>query len=277
MQQRIDMIRTILAFLCGVGVTLAAVFFVGEPYSSGVALGPRVQQPTGSGGSAQEARDNGPALRSQSANTWEDVESRPISNSRARQSSESRAAMDSGDVQASRGGGIFANNAGRNSAAASRPADELDVEPAALGNASAFRRVPVAPEIAPLLDPDYAPASRRLHDELERQVRDPSWSVYMENQISAYLYGKQEILNNFSIPVVHCGTSICEVQAIGYGTGYSVWASATADAHVQPWFDFIGAGGPVRQSDGVTLIVWILQKDDSNQQEQSSTEESRRS
>jgi hypothetical protein len=134
-------------------------------------------------------------------------------------------------------------------------------------------------EIEPLLDPEYAPVSRRLHDELERQGRDPSWSAYMENQIAAYLFGQEEILNNFSVPVIHCGTDMCEVQAIGYGDagGYGAWARATGDAHLQPWFDFTGAGGPVKAEDGETLILWILQNDKSEQQVQSSTEESPRS
>lgn len=157
---------------------------------------------------------------------------------------------------------------------ASRTSDDTDQLSESENRVPSAFEVPVANELATaFLDPEsesYSPSSAENHRELEAQERDASWSAYMEAQIAAYLFSKEEILNQFSIPSIHCRVTLCEVQAIGYGPrAYPAWVAATADAPEQPFFqEFTGAGGPVRNLDGQTLILWYIRKETAEQQGQ---------
>jgi hypothetical protein len=120
-----------------------------------------------------------------------------------------------------------------------------------------FEPIPVAPEAEGLMTGDVA----ELHSRLEHELREASWSTYMEMQLAAYFGSKTQMLQQFNIQLIQCRSSMCELQAVGYGPDtYLNWVAATNDMYDQPWFEFSGVGGPVATKDGVTVILWIFHK-----------------
>ncbi len=107
------------------------------------------------------------------------------------------------------------------------------------------------------LDGNLADAHRRL----ERETADNAWAPYMEQQLLAYYGSKLQLSQEFSLPIVVCRQTMCEVQAIGYGEmPMQTWMSQTADFRNQPFaaeFSNVGVGvmgvGPDAQA--VILIL----------------------
>lgn len=117
-------------------------------------------------------------------------------------------------------------------------------------------------DIRPLLE--KAPLSG-FHRRFRNEIKDPSWSEYMESQILAYLQTKPE-LAAFDIRRVACRRTICEIQVIGYGSeAHAVWVSQTHDLPLQPWFDFSGISQGAQnispELNDVMAIVSVLHKD----------------
>jgi len=116
--------------------------------------------------------------------------------------------------------------------------------------------VPILPGIE--LSGDMA----MFHVMLEEEVRDESWALSMETELYNYFFASsQELANNFGVPNVVCRTTVCEIQAIGYGDGsLEVWQTATSDLDSQPWADDIIqmrlGGNPIEpDSEGLVLVI----------------------
>jgi len=84
----------------------------------------------------------------------------------------------------------------------------------------------------------------------------------METELYNYFFASsQELANNFGVPNVVCRTTVCEIQAIGYGDGsLEVWQTATSDLDSQPWADDIIqmrlGGNPIEpDSEGLVLVI----------------------
>jgi len=112
------------------------------------------------------------------------------------------------------------------------------------------------PEIADMLDTKNP---RPLQTRYEADEREDSWAAYMEGQLAAYFAQKPE-LAQFNISRIDCRTSICEIQAIGYGTdARAAWTVATADIIQQPWHDFKQMSMSTRDPQpGIFAVVLVL-------------------
>jgi hypothetical protein len=97
---------------------------------------------------------------------------------------------------------------------------------------------------------------------MEKEVRSTFWSAHMEAELGTYLLGNPELAAQFTFPVIQCRSSMCEVQAIGYGPEASAtWEAAMSDMDKQSWFDFTSVGGPSESRDGTTIILRIFEED----------------
>ncbi len=115
------------------------------------------------------------------------------------------------------------------------------------------------PEIADILDTrDPKP----LQTQYEAEEKEDSWATYMEGQLAAYFAQKPE-LAQFDISRIDCRTSVCEIQAIGYGTNArAAWTIATADIIQQPWHDFRRMSMSTRDpAPGIFAVVLVLARE----------------
>lgn len=117
--------------------------------------------------------------------------------------------------------------------------------------------VPVAEEIAPFFEGDSKAAG--FHDRMGDQDRNDSWATYMEGQIAGYLASKPS-LAAFQIPLVQCRSSMCEIQAVGYGPeSAATWFAAVVDMPDQPWaIEFNNGTGNFQMGEFGPDIVSIL-------------------
>ncbi len=101
----------------------------------------------------------------------------------------------------------------------------------------------------------------QLHRQLESEAEELSWSTYMEAQIAGYL-SQKPALAEFSIPLVECRTTLCEVQVIGYGESpMQNWMNATADMRAQPWYEFADTSIGVQQVvPGIIGLMVVMQR-----------------
>ena len=100
-----------------------------------------------------------------------------------------------------------------------------------------------------------------LYQELQSEPTDPSWSVYMETQLSEFLTGHPELADS-SIVSIECRTSLCEMQAVV--PSLLNWGLVVPDFYAQAWHDLDIAsviGEPI-SSDQAGLI-WILRRRES--------------
>ena len=77
---------------------------------------------------------------------------------------------------------------------------------------------------------------------MESEDRDDSWAQFMEAQIAAYLASKPT-LAAFQLALIQCRSSMCEIQAVGYGPdAAATWFTAVNDLPRQPWAVEFGDG-----------------------------------
>lgn len=105
-------------------------------------------------------------------------------------------------------------------------------------------------------------AVAEMHDRLERQPEDPSWAAVVEAEIANYLAQKPG-LQDFSMPVIECRQTICEIQWISYDPNpYATWLTETEDFFQQPWNVFQGMGvNTFVTAPGVQATVIVLTQD----------------
>lgn len=101
-----------------------------------------------------------------------------------------------------------------------------------------------------------------FHGMLEAEDRNEIWAVPMETELYNYFFeNSAELATNFGVPNVVCRTTICEVQAIGYGqASLKAWQAATSDFDSQPWAeDFIqvqlGGNQIGQDAEGLVLVL----------------------
>lgn len=134
----------------------------------------------------------------------------------------------------------------------------IDVGPAiSATNSAAVDAVPILPGI------ELSGDIQMFHGILEEEVRDELWAVPMETELYNYFFeNSPELANNFGVPTVVCRTTICEVQAIGYGQGsLEAWQTATSDLDSQPWaeeFIQVQLGGNQISPDTEGLVLVLV-------------------
>jgi len=130
------------------------------------------------------------------------------------------------------------NQAVDTSSIADRPEQDSNIE-AAFDPNSVGGEIPVADvDAVPLLPGiELSGTVQLLHGMLEQEAREELWAVPMEQELYNYFFeNSPELADNFGVPNVVCRTSICEVQAIGYGQGsLDAWLAATSGLDSQPW------------------------------------------
>lgn len=130
-------------------------------------------------------------------------------------------------------------------------------------NPASENEVPILPGIELVGD------MQMFHDSLESEPLDASWAIPMESEIYDYSFANsQELANNFSVPNVTCRTTICEIQAIGYGErSLEIWQEATEGLESQQWADeFIQVrvgGNPIGPDSEGLVVVFIRESGDS--------------
>ena len=128
----------------------------------------------------------------------------------------------------------------RNQTADNRPGPEPDSDiEAAVDLDSVVEEIAVAEaDAVPLLPGiELSGDAQVLHGMLEEEVREELWAAPMEQELYNYFFqNSPDLADNFGVPNVLCRTTICEVQAIGYGQGsLDAWQAATSDLDFQPW------------------------------------------
>lgn len=101
-----------------------------------------------------------------------------------------------------------------------------------------------------------------MHARLERELEDPSWAAVVETEIANYLAQKPG-LQDFSVPVIECRQTLCEIQWISYEPNpYATWLMETEDFFQQPWNVFQGMGvNTFVTAPGVQATVIVLTQD----------------
>ena len=239
------MSKVIIGFLLGVGVTLAAVYWLdilpGETTSVPAEheTTPRIETQQGLeavSGVAAEPNDStdGPANGSERQST-------PAIPPVVAEADESPDAQPSTAVAPT-----HVSDSG-----ASNP----DARPPATQNAS---DPSYPPEIAELIERSV---DKELQARYENDEREDSWAPYMEGLLGAYFAQKPE-LAQFYISLIDCRTSVCSVHVVGYGPdALTQWNVATADLVSQPWFEFNNMSMNRRNpAPDVLAVVLILTK-----------------
>ncbi len=97
-----------------------------------------------------------------------------------------------------------------------------------------------------------------LYQEMQSEPTDPSWSVYMETQLTEFLTSHPE-LGDSNILSVECRTSFCEMQAVD--SNLLNWGLVVPDFYAQSWHDLDIAsviGEPI--SSEQAGLIWILRR-----------------
>lgn len=97
--------------------------------------------------------------------------------------------------------------------------------------------------------------SLQLHSALERELRDDSWSHYMEQTLGNYL-GVRAPQVGVEIINVACRSTACEIQAFDAGEMSPGIARLMSAATKEPWWEFtsMDARSATHESRGVAII-----------------------
>jgi hypothetical protein len=136
--------------------------------------------------------------------------------------------------------------------------DTLLTEPAG-AEAEDLDQIPLSEAMARLREGDREYAE--IHQQMERESTDYSWSVFMETQLTEYLTSLPS-LTDTSIVMVRCRTSFCEIQATASGDqAFPRLIIEMPLFHQQSWHDLHTAsltmGEIGRDQYGV---LWMLQR-----------------
>ncbi len=103
-----------------------------------------------------------------------------------------------------------------------------------------LERIPLSEAMARLREDDHDYAE--VHQQMEREPTDYSWSVYMETQLTEY-FTSLPGLPNISIVMVACRTSFCEIQATtSDDLSYLEFIVEMPEFHQQTWHDLRSVG-----------------------------------
>jgi hypothetical protein len=97
--------------------------------------------------------------------------------------------------------------------------------------------------------------SLQLHSALERELRDDSWSYYMEQTLGNYL-GVRAPQVGVEIINVACRSTACEIQAFDAGEMSPGIARLMSAATKEPWWEFtsMDARSATHESRGIAII-----------------------
>ena len=120
-------------------------------------------------------------------------------------------------------------------------------------------QIPLSEAMARLRESDREYAE--VHQQMERESTDYSWSVFMETQLTEYLTSLPS-LTDTSIVMVTCRTSFCEIQATASGDqAFPEFVIEMPLFHQQSWHDLYTEGltmGEIgRDQYG---ILWMLRR-----------------
>jgi len=120
-------------------------------------------------------------------------------------------------------------------------------------------QIPLSEAMARLREGDREYAE--VHQQMERESTDYSWSAFMETQLTEYLTSLPS-LTDTSIVMVTCRTSFCEIQATASGDqAFPEFAIEMPLFHRQSWHDLYTEGltmGEIgRDQYG---ILWMLRR-----------------
>ena len=97
-----------------------------------------------------------------------------------------------------------------------------------------------------------------LYREMQSEPTDPSWSVYMETQLTEFLTNHPD-LGDSTIVSIECRSNFCEMQAVD--SSLLNWGLVVPDFYSQSWHDLNIAsviGEPISsEQDG---LIWILRR-----------------
>jgi hypothetical protein len=119
----------------------------------------------------------------------------------------------------------------------------------------------------PLVDGlELAGRMAEAHEQIGGEERNASWAPYMEQQILTYLGMNSLIAQQFSIPVMACRETMCEIQAVGYGPGgsFQTWLNETGPMLGEPWATDFGGDMKINTmplAPGVQGIIVILTRE----------------
>ncbi len=121
-------------------------------------------------------------------------------------------------------------------------------------------RIPVPQDMVMLLEGNEELAESHLR--MEREARDASWSVFMENQISEYLPNAPG-WENFNLVLVECRTTLCEIQALTTPDPENIlnWIIEFPDFARETWQDLEMADvNGAELPSGELGVIWIFER-----------------
>lgn len=127
--------------------------------------------------------------------------------------------------------------------------------------------VTLPPEFAWLAEADY----RTPYDLIQREPVDLDWAPMTEAQLQSYFSTRQELINEYGWPVIHCGTTRCLVAFVVYGTKSDLVSTVSMQnrfkARVEDYLISAAESGldnsncecvTVHSEDGVGTLLWTL-------------------
>ena len=141
-----------------------------------------------------------------------------------------------------------------------------DTPPTDISGAEAndLDRIPISEAMIRLResDRDYA----EVHQQMESEPTDYSWSVYMETQLTEY-FTSLPGLPNISIVMVACRTSFCEIQATSSDDSLALnWSVEMLTFYQQSWHDLhmvVVTGGDIAPDQ--FGLLWMLRRDETTE------------
>jgi len=141
-----------------------------------------------------------------------------------------------------------------------------DTPPTDISGAEAndLDRIPISEAMIRLResDRDYA----EVHQQMESEPTDYSWSVYMETQLTEY-FTSLPGLPNISIVMVACRTSFCEIQATSSDDSFALnWSVEMLTFSQQSWHDLhmvVVTGGDIAPDQ--FGLLWMLRRDETTE------------
>jgi len=144
------------------------------------------------------------------------------------------------------------------------PAPNSGIEPPETAPIGLSLPIPVnSRELATHLQRLEAAGAASIHAQINGEAWDSSWARTTENQFASFYASQPELTGQYGIPVVHCRSTLCEIQIVARGATPENWLRLNGALFDQPWADQFGDGpigyGFATSQQGETLVItqWV--------------------
>ena len=125
------------------------------------------------------------------------------------------------------------------------------------------QNLPIPVNSRELADHLNAPTVAPIHAEINGEAWDSGWASTTENQFASFYASQPELIVEYGNPVVHCRSTMCEIQVVAYGATPGNWLRLNRALFDQPWAYQFGEG-PVghgyavsMQGEALVITQWV--------------------